>query len=96
MFSIILFIRISWPVSCRVRTHALLRHCSSCSPTSLLLYLPCRYKSFAVCFPRFQMLVSLRFRATSIPGHLLSRIVHCQEFQKYPIYKSLIRCKEMH
>ena len=95
MFSIILFIRISWPVSCRVRTHALLRHCSSCSPTSLLLYLPCRYKSFAVCFPRFQMLVSLRFRATSIPGHLLSRIVTVKNSRSTQ-NKSLIRCKEMH
>ena len=72
MFSIILFIHIARPLPWRVRTHALLRHCSSCSPTSLLLYLPCRYRSFAVCFPRFQMLASLRFRVTSIHGHLLS------------------------
>ena len=82
MFSIILFIHNLRSMPCRVRTQALLRHCSSCSPTSLLLYLPCRYKSFAVCFPRFQMLASLRFRATSTPGHLFSETLT----SKHPRY----------
>ena len=55
-----------WIICHRWPYHALLRHCSMRSPTSLLLYFPCRNSCRLVSFERFQRLTNLRWARNEI------------------------------